>query len=151
MEKIEYRAVIKFLTKQGKSVQNVLEEMESVYGDSCLGKTMVYKWHSLFKQGRTSLEDDPRAGRSIEVTTPEIVQKVELFYNLYMYLCFLNIEMNINMLLFSCSHTLMSTILFFIHPFAGLLEEISFEISSAFVLLSSILPVSFYCILCVHK
>ena len=51
-----------------------------------------------------------------------------------MYLCFLNIEINIIMLLFSCSHTLLSTILFFIHPFAGLLEEISFEISSAFVL-----------------
>ncbi|KAI4462972.1 protein o-mannosyl-transferase tmtc2 [Holotrichia oblita] len=27
---------------------------------------MVYKWHSLFKQGRESLEDDPRPGRSIE-------------------------------------------------------------------------------------
>lgn len=77
MEKIEYRAVIKFLTKQGKSVQNILEEMESVYGDSCPGKTMVYKWHSLFKQGRTSLEDDPRPGRSTEVTTPEIIKKVE--------------------------------------------------------------------------
>lgn len=77
MEKIEYRAVIKFLTKQRKSVQIILEEMSSVYGDSCPGKTMVYKWHSLFKQGRESLEDDPRPGRSTEVTTPELVEKVE--------------------------------------------------------------------------
>ena len=51
--------------------------MESVYGASCPGKTMVYKWHSLFKQGRTSFEDDPRPGRSTEVTTPEIIKKVE--------------------------------------------------------------------------
>ncbi|XP_045453290.1 protein GVQW3-like [Melitaea cinxia] len=77
MEKIEYRAVIKFLTKQGKSVATIMDEMSSVYGDSCPGKTMVYKWHSLFKKGRESLEDDPRPGRSIEVTTPELIQKVE--------------------------------------------------------------------------
>lgn len=77
MEKIEFRAVIKFLTKRGKSVQTILEEMSSVYGDSCPSKTMVYKWHTLFKQGRESLEDDPRPGRPIEVTTSEIIQKVE--------------------------------------------------------------------------
>lgn len=77
MEKIEYRAVIKFLTRQGKSVATIMNEMSLVYGDSCPGKTMVYKWHSLFKQGRESLEDDPRPGRSIEVTTPALIQKVE--------------------------------------------------------------------------
>ena len=38
---------------------------------------MIYKWHSLFKQGRDSLEDDPRPGRPIEVTTPELIQKIE--------------------------------------------------------------------------
>lgn len=77
MEKIEYRAVIKFLTRQGKSVATIMNEMSLVYGDSCPRKTMVYKWHSLFKQGRESLEDDPRPGRSIEVTTPALIQKVE--------------------------------------------------------------------------
>ncbi|CAH2086942.1 unnamed protein product [Euphydryas editha] len=77
MEKIEYRAVIKFLTKQGKSVVTIIDEMSSVYCDSCPGKTMVYKCHSLFKKGRESLEDDPRPGRNIEVTTPELIQKVE--------------------------------------------------------------------------
>ncbi|CAH2083794.1 unnamed protein product [Euphydryas editha] len=60
MEKIEYRAVIKFLTK-GRKIR----------------KTMVYKWHGLFKKGKESLEDDPRPGTSIEVTTPELIQKVE--------------------------------------------------------------------------
>lgn len=77
MDKIEYRAVIKFLAKQNKSVKTILEEMSSVYQDSCPGKTMIYKWHSLFKQGRDSIEDDPRPGRPIEVATTEIVEKVE--------------------------------------------------------------------------
>jgi hypothetical protein len=38
---------------------------------------MVYKWHGLFKQGRESIEDDPLSGRPIEVTTPEIIKKIE--------------------------------------------------------------------------
>ncbi|XP_053602914.1 protein GVQW3-like [Plodia interpunctella] len=77
MEKIEHRAVIKFLTKQGKSAQIIFQELLAVYGDSAPGKTMVYKWHGLFKQGRESIEDDPRSGRPIEATTSEIVEKVE--------------------------------------------------------------------------
>lgn len=36
MEQIEFRDVIKFLTKQGKT------EQMSVYGDRCPSKTMVY-------------------------------------------------------------------------------------------------------------
>lgn len=35
---------------------------------------MIFKWHNLFKQNRESLEDDPRPGRPIDVTTPENVQ-----------------------------------------------------------------------------
>lgn len=78
MSKIEFRAVIKFLTKQGKSVENILIEMAAVYGETCPGKTMVYKWNSLFKQGRQSLEDDERSGRPNDVTTHEMVMKVEI-------------------------------------------------------------------------
>lgn len=77
MEKIEHRAVIKFLTKQGKSAQTIFQELLAVYADSAPGKTMVYKWHGLFKQGRESIEDDSRSGRPIEATTPEIIAKVE--------------------------------------------------------------------------
>jgi hypothetical protein len=77
MEKIEHRAVIKFLTKQGKCAQIIFQELLAVYGDSAPGKTMVYKWHGLFKQGRESIEDDPLSGRPIEVTTPEIIKKIE--------------------------------------------------------------------------
>lgn len=77
MSNIEHRAVIKFLTKQGKSVENILSEMKVVYGENCPGKTMVYKWSRLFKQGRESLEDDDRPGRPSDVTTHEMVIKVD--------------------------------------------------------------------------
>ncbi|CAF4935522.1 unnamed protein product [Pieris macdunnoughi] len=77
MEKIEHRAVIKFLTKQGKNAQTILNEMETVYGEQCPSKSMIYKWHGLFKHGRESIEDDPRSGRPVEATTSDIVEKVE--------------------------------------------------------------------------
>jgi hypothetical protein len=75
MEKVEFRTFITFLTKQGKT-QIVLEEMAAVYGNSCPKKTMIYKWHSLFKQGRDSLEDDPCPGRPVDTAMPENVEKV---------------------------------------------------------------------------
>lgn len=77
MSNIEFRAVIKFLTKQGKSIQTIQNEMESVYGESCPGKSMIYKWSGLFKAGRESLDDDERSGRPLEVTSQEMVKKVE--------------------------------------------------------------------------
>ncbi|XP_026327857.1 histone-lysine N-methyltransferase SETMAR-like, partial [Hyposmocoma kahamanoa] len=79
MEQIEFRAVIKFLTKQGKPLQTIMNEMETVYGDQCPGKTMIYKWHGLFKNGRESIEDDPRPGRPVEATTSDNVEKIEKF------------------------------------------------------------------------
>ena len=73
MSNIEFRAVIKFLTKQGKSAENIINEMGAVYGDISSGRTMIYKWYGLFKRGRESLEDDERPGRPSDVTTHELV------------------------------------------------------------------------------
>ena len=42
-EYIEFRAVIKFLVKKGLSNQNVKEELESVYGEGCVGDTFIKK------------------------------------------------------------------------------------------------------------
>ncbi|CAK9806295.1 Protein GVQW3, partial [Anthophora plagiata] len=77
MVQIEYRAVIKFLTKQGKTPQIILNKMGVVYGDQRPDKTMIYKWHGLFKHGRESIEEDLRPGRPVEATTSNIVKKVE--------------------------------------------------------------------------
>nr|XP_032518444.1 uncharacterized protein LOC116770915 [Danaus plexippus plexippus] len=54
MEKIEFQAGIKFLTKQGKPPQIILEEITYVYENFCPGKTMVYKRDNLFKKGKDS-------------------------------------------------------------------------------------------------
>lgn len=77
MKKIEHRAVIKFLTKQGKSQKIIHEEMVAVYQDCAPSLSTVQKWSSEFKRGRESIEDDPRSGGPVSGTTEENVKKVE--------------------------------------------------------------------------
>lgn len=77
IKKIEHRAVIKFLTKQGKSQKIIHEEMVAVYQDSAPSLSTVQKWSSEFKRGRESIEDDPRSGGPVSALTEENVKKVE--------------------------------------------------------------------------
>lgn len=75
--KIEYRAVIKFLTKEGLTPTQIKERLTVVYGDSCPSYATIKNWSKLFRWGRESLEDDPREGGRVTVTTPENIQFVE--------------------------------------------------------------------------
>ena len=40
---------------------------------SCMNQVSVFEWHKRFKEGRGSVRDDERCGRSKEVNTPELV------------------------------------------------------------------------------
>lgn len=77
MEKIEHRAVIKFLTKEGVMPSKISERLRAVYGESAPSDYIVKYWAKQFKWGRESLEDDPRAGRPAEATDPDVVAKIE--------------------------------------------------------------------------
>jgi transposase len=44
---------------------------ESAYGEECLSRTSVFEWHERFKEGRESLQDDERKGRSSPSRTEE--------------------------------------------------------------------------------
>jgi len=76
MEIIEHRAVIKFFTLQGKEAAAILDEMAGVYGTNTPSLRTIQKWSSLFKRGRTSLEDDPREGRPRTSRTDENINAV---------------------------------------------------------------------------
>ena len=63
MDKIEYRAVIKFFVKEGLTPNEIHSKFIKVYGDSSPSFSTIKKWAAEFKRGRTGLEDDPREGR----------------------------------------------------------------------------------------
>ena len=63
MDKIEYRAVIKFFVKEGLTPNEIHLKFIKVYGGSSPSFSIIKKWAAEFKRGRTGLEDDPREGR----------------------------------------------------------------------------------------
>src|SRR5436190_14865022 len=75
MDKIEYRAVIKYFLK-GNTPTQIKDELDSVYGDSAPSIITVKFWAAEFKRGRKSLGDDERSGRPKTATTDENIAKV---------------------------------------------------------------------------
>ena len=67
-ENIEQRYAIKFCVKRNKSTTETFASLTEVYGDATVLRTMVFKWHKSFKEGRENVEDDPCSGRPISST-----------------------------------------------------------------------------------
>lgn len=74
---LEQRAVIRFLLAEGAKPSDILCRMTQQYGSSCMGKTSFYNWVKAFKEGRNDITDKDRAGRPVEVSTTQMVAKVE--------------------------------------------------------------------------
>jgi len=76
MDKIEYRAVIKFFVKEGLTPNEVHSKFIKVYEDFSPSFSTTKKWAAEFKRGRTSLEDDPHEGRPKSTLSPDIIEQV---------------------------------------------------------------------------
>jgi hypothetical protein len=61
--KIEQRVCIKFCVKLSKSVTETLEMLREAFGEHPVSWTAVFEWHSHFKAGPVSVEDDKRSGQ----------------------------------------------------------------------------------------
>ena len=51
----------------------------TAFGPSCMNWASVFEWHKRFKEGRESVRDDERCGRSKEVRTPELIGQIKNF------------------------------------------------------------------------
>ena len=47
--------------------------LQTAFGAACMNRTSVFEWHKRFKEGRESVRDDKRCGRSKEVNRPELI------------------------------------------------------------------------------
>jgi len=77
----EQRVCIKLCANLGKSATKTLKMIQQGFGDQSLSRTHVFQWHTRFKTGRTSVDDDEHTGRPTSCTTPETVARIqELIY-----------------------------------------------------------------------
>ena len=62
-ESTEQRICIKFCFKIGKTATETYQLLQQPYGEDAMGRTQVFDWFRRFKEGRKSVESDPRSGR----------------------------------------------------------------------------------------
>jgi len=73
----EQRVCIKFCAHLGKSATENLKMIQKGFGDQSLSRTRVFQWHTRFKTGRTSVDDDEHTERPTSCTTPETVARIQ--------------------------------------------------------------------------
>ena len=64
---------IKFCFKLGKNATETYGMLQTAFWPSCMNRVSVFEWHMRFKEGKESMRDDERCGRSKEVNTPELI------------------------------------------------------------------------------
>ena len=67
------RYAIKLCFKLGKNATETYGMLQIAFRPSCMNRASVCEWHKRFKEGRESVRDDERCGRSKEVNTPELI------------------------------------------------------------------------------
>jgi len=55
--------------------KDIHKEMLPMYGEYCLSSQAIHNWVQKFSEGRTSIEDEHRAGRPVKIATPETFQQ----------------------------------------------------------------------------
>ena len=53
--------------------------LQTAFRLSCMNRESVFEWYKRFKEGRESVRDDERCGRSKEVRTPELIGQIKNF------------------------------------------------------------------------
>ena len=66
---LEERYAIKFCFKLRKNATETYGMLQTAFRPSCMNRASVFVWHKRFKEGRESVRDEERYGRSKEVRT----------------------------------------------------------------------------------
>ena len=72
-DNLEERYAIKFCFKLRKNTTETYGILQTAFGASCTNRASVFEWHKRFKEGRESVKDDEKCGRSKEVNRPELI------------------------------------------------------------------------------
>jgi len=60
----------------GKTFTETFQKLQQAYGEDCLSRRPCHEWYQRFESGRTSIEDDPKSGRTCTSMDDDRVEKV---------------------------------------------------------------------------
>ena len=69
----EERYAIKLCFKLEKNATETYGMLQTAFGSSFMKRASVFEWHNRFKEGRESVRDDERCGKSKEVNRPQLI------------------------------------------------------------------------------
>ena len=69
---LEEQYARKLCFKLGKNARETYGILQTAFQPSCMNRTSDFECHKRFKEGRESVRDDERCGRSKKVNTPEL-------------------------------------------------------------------------------
>ncbi len=72
----EQWAAINFCFKNELTATEMFKMLQKAYSNESLSRTNVFKWYGKIRNGRESMDDDPRVGHLQTSETPEHVEKV---------------------------------------------------------------------------
>jgi len=67
---------INFCFQIGKTATELYQLLQQAYSENAMGRKQVFEWFHQFKEGRTSVESDPRSGRPSTLRNEEMIAKV---------------------------------------------------------------------------
>ena len=70
---LEERYAIKFCFKLGKNAIETYGRLQTAFRPSCMNRASVFEWHKRLKEGRESVRNEEKCGRSKEVNTPGLI------------------------------------------------------------------------------
>ena len=74
-QKAEIRVYIRARSKLGCSMKQLMTEISTAYGPSCVSFDTVRRWKNKFESGVESIEKAPKSGSPKFASRKEIVQK----------------------------------------------------------------------------
>jgi transposase len=76
-KKDEIRAYIKARLKLGCSLEQLMTELSTAYGPSCVSYDTVRRWKKKFESGVEYIKNAPKSGRPKSASRNEIVSKLK--------------------------------------------------------------------------
>jgi len=73
---IAQRYAILFCVKLGDSATTTHGKLQQAFGDDAMSRAQAFRWHKIFSEGRTIVEDEQRSGRPSTTRTSDNTARV---------------------------------------------------------------------------